>query len=151
MTNTNIFSDFRSLVLAAIEALVANGELPPDLDLGRVTVEPPRDPAHGDLATNAAMVLARTLKENPMALAERITAALAGREFVTGDYRGSGFTAARARPGFINVKLAAEVWHAQLRAILRAGTAFGQEFVVLGAEHGGPPGVLLPLHGSRVG
>jgi arginyl-tRNA synthetase len=122
---TNIFSEFRSLVLAAIEALAANGELPPGLDLGRVTVEPPRDPAHGDLATNAAMVLARTLKENPMALAERIAAALAGRELVTGDYRGSGFTAAAARPGFINVKLAAEVWHAQLREILRAGTAFG--------------------------
>ncbi|HXO90098.1 MAG TPA: arginine--tRNA ligase, partial [Stellaceae bacterium] len=83
------------------------------------------DLAHGDLATNAAMGLARALKEEPMALAARIAAALAGREFVSGDYRGSGFTAAAARPGVINIKLAPAVWHAQLRAILRAGTAFG--------------------------
>src|SRR5438105_821335 len=123
--STNIFADFRRLVLAALLDLTKTGALPAGLDLGRVTVEPPRDPAHGDLATNAAMVLARTLKEDPMALAERIAAALAGREFVSGDYRGSGFTAAAARPGFINVKLAPEVWRAQLRAILLAGTAFG--------------------------
>ena len=101
------------------------GRLPAGLDLRRVAVELPRDPAHGDLATNAAMVLAGTVKQNPMALAERIAAALAGRELVTGDYRGSGFTVAPAKPGFINIRLAPEIWHAQLRAILRAGTAFG--------------------------
>ena len=122
---TNIFSDFRRLMVAAIDDLAASGGLPPGLDLGRVTVEPPRDPAHGDLATNAAMVLARSMKENPMELAERIAGALAGRELVTGDYRGSGFAAAAAKPGFINVTLAAEVWYAQLRAVLRAGTGFG--------------------------
>jgi len=122
---TNIFGDFRRLVLAALGDMAAEGKLPPGLDLGRVTVEPPRDLAHGDLATNAAMGLARALKEEPMALAARIAAALAGREFVSGDYHGSGFTAAAARPGFINIKLAPAVWHAQLRAILRAGTAFG--------------------------
>src|ERR1700736_4861596 len=126
---TNFFGDFRHLVLAVLGDMAAEGKLPPGLDLGRVTVEPPRDPAHGDLATNAAMVLARTLKENPMALAERIAAALAARELVAGDSRGSGFPAAAARPGFINVKLAAEVWHAQLRAILRAGTAFGDSSI----------------------
>ena len=122
---SNIFSDFRRLVVAVLDDLAASGALPPGLDLSRVTVEPPRDPAHGDLATNAAMVLARALKENPTALAARIAAALTERELVTGDYRGSGFTAAAARPGFVNVKLAPEVWHAQLRAILRAGIAFG--------------------------
>jgi arginyl-tRNA synthetase len=126
---TNIFSDFRLLVLAALGDLARQGLLPPELDLSRVAVEPPRDPTHGDLATNAAMVLAGTLKENPTALAERIAAALKGREFVTGDYRGSGFTVAAARPGFINVRLAPEVWHAQLRAILRAGTAFGDSAI----------------------
>jgi arginyl-tRNA synthetase len=122
---TNIFGDFRRLVVAAIEELAASGGVPPGLDFDRITVEPPRDPAHGDLATNAAMVLARSLKENSMALAERIAAALAGRELVTGDYRGCGFSAAAARPGFINIRLAPEVWHAQLRAIVQAGTAFG--------------------------
>lgn len=122
---TNIFSDFRRLVLATLGDLARQGLLPPGLDLSRVAVEPPRDPGHGDLATNAAMVLAAALKENPMALAERITAALQGREFVTGDYRGSGFSVAAVRPGFINIQLGPQVWHAQLRAILRAGTSFG--------------------------
>jgi arginyl-tRNA synthetase len=123
---TNIFSDFRRLVVVpALEDLVAHGSLPSGLDWSRVAVEPPRDPVYGDLATNAAMVLAGPLKENPMALAEKIAAALRGREFTTGDYHGAGFTVAAARPGFVNIKLAPEVWHAQLRAILRAGTAFG--------------------------
>jgi arginyl-tRNA synthetase len=122
---TNIFGDFRRLVLAALGDLTADGVLPAGLDFGRVAVEPPRDPAHGDLSTNAAMVLAGPLKQNPMVLAERIGAALVGRELVTGEYRGCGYTVAPARPGFINISLASEVWHAQLRAILRAGTAFG--------------------------
>jgi arginyl-tRNA synthetase len=122
---TNLFSDFRRLVVAAIDDLVQQGALPPELDFSRVAVEPTRDLVHGDLATNAAMVLAGPLKENPMALAERIAAALNGREIVTADYRGSGFTVTAVRPGFINIKLGAPVWHAQLRAMLRAGTAFG--------------------------
>jgi arginyl-tRNA synthetase len=127
---TNIFNDFRQLVVVpALDDLVADGSLPSGLDWCRVTVEPPRDPAHGDLATNAAMVMAGPLKQNPMALAERIAEALKRRELVTGDYRGSGFTVSAARPGFINVKFASEVWHAQLRAILRAGTNFGDSAI----------------------
>ena len=122
---TNIFADFRRVVLTALDDLKERGDLPGGLDFGRVAVEPPRDPSHGDLATNAAMVLAGTARENPIALADRIAAALAGRELITGDYRGPGFTAAPARPGFINIKLDPEVWHAQLQAILRAGTGFG--------------------------
>jgi arginyl-tRNA synthetase len=126
---TNIFSDFRRLVLAALEDLTAQGLLLRGLDFGRVSVEPPRDPAHGDLATNAAMVLAGAVKENPMALAGRIGAVLEGRELVSGDYHGRDFTVAAAKPGFINIRLAPEVWHAQLRAILRAGTAFGDSAI----------------------
>jgi arginyl-tRNA synthetase len=126
---TNIFSDIRCLVLAALDDLAAQGGLPRGLDLGRIAVEPPRDPAHGDLASNAAMVLAGAVRENPMVLAERIGAALAGRELTTGDYRGSGFTVAPAKPGFINIRLAPEVWHAQLRAILRTGAAFGDSAI----------------------
>src|SRR5437879_6065978 len=68
---TNIYGDFRRLVVAALDDLVAEGALPAGLDFGRVAIEPPRDPAHGDLATNAAMVLAGGAKQNPMALAER--------------------------------------------------------------------------------
>jgi arginyl-tRNA synthetase len=122
---TNIFADFRRVVLAALDDLTERGDLPRGLDFGRVAVEPSRDPSHGDLATNAAMVLAGPVKQNPMALADRVAAALARRELATGDYRGAGFTAVSARPGFINIRLDAEVWHAQLRDILRAGTAFG--------------------------
>src|SRR5438874_3934561 len=126
---TNIFADFRRLVVAALNELVGKGEFPRGLDLSRVAVELPRDPVHGDLSTNAAMVLAGAVKENPMALAERIAAGLAGRELVTGDYRGCGFTVAPAKPGFINIRLAPEVWQAQLRAILRTGTAFGDSAI----------------------
>src|SRR5438067_11257936 len=96
----NIFGDFRQVLLSALDGLVAEGALPAGLDFSRVAVEPPRDPAHGDLATNAAMVLAGAVKQNPMALAERIAAALAGRELQTGDYRGSGILVHAVRTGF---------------------------------------------------
>jgi arginyl-tRNA synthetase len=122
---SNIFGDFRRVLLSALDDLVASGALPAGLDFARIAVEPPRDPAHGDLATNAAMVLAGVVKQNPMALAEQIGAALAGRELTTGDYRGSGFSVEAARPGFLNIRLDPAVWHAQLREILKAGTTYG--------------------------
>src|ERR1051325_1551417 len=131
---TNIFGDFRRLVLAALDGLVTEGALPPGLDFGRIAVEPPRDPAHGDLATNAAMVLAGTAKQNPMAVAHRSGAALAARELATGDYHGRGFAVTPARPGFLNIRLDPAVWHAQLRAILQAGRAYGDS-----AAGGGEP------------
>jgi arginyl-tRNA synthetase len=144
---TNISSDFRRLVLAALNDIAAEGQLPPGLDLSRIAVEPPRDPSHGDLSTNAALVLAgarprhfddatnRTMAAaglvppHPMQSAQDICAALSGRELVTGDYRGSGFNVSIAKPGFINVRFAPDVWHAQLRAILRAGRAFGDSAI----------------------
>ena len=122
---SNIFGDFRRLVLAALDDMVTAGTLPPGLDFARIAIEPPRDPAHGDLATNAAMLLAGAVKENPLALAERIGEALGHQELTSGDYRGRGFTVAAARPGFLNIRLDPAVWHAQLRAILEAGTAYG--------------------------
>src|SRR6186713_1383311 len=122
---SNIFGDFRRLVLAALEELAAQGTLPAGLDFGRVAVEPPRDPAHGDLATNAAMVLAGAVKQNPMVLAEKIATALAHQELVSAAYGGRGFKVGVARPGFLNIRLDPAVWQAQLQAILRAGTAYG--------------------------
>src|SRR5690349_16820887 len=115
----NIFGDFRRLVIAALDDLAAQGALPSELDFARIAVEPPRDPAHGDLATNAAMVLAGQAKQNPMALAELIAASLSGRVLESAGYRGSGFTVTAQRPGFLNVRLDPAVWHAQLCAILR--------------------------------
>src|SRR3954467_7289968 len=114
---TDIFGDFRRLVIAALDDLAAQGTLPSGLDVARVAVEPPRDPAHGDLATNAAMVLAGQAKQNPMALAEKIAAALHGQELVSSDYSGRGFSVSAARPGFLNIRLDPAVWHAQLRAV----------------------------------
>ena len=72
----NIFRLFEARLREALERLAATGALPPGLDLGRVLVEPPRDPSHGDLATNAAMVLAKEARMNPRALAEAIAAEL---------------------------------------------------------------------------
>jgi arginyl-tRNA synthetase len=123
---SDIFGDFRRLVLAALDDLAAAGTLPSGLDVTRVAVEPPRDPSHGDLSTNAAMVLAGQAKQNPLALAETIAAALPGRELRSGEYRGSGFSVSVAKPGFINIGLDAEIWRAQLRAVLAAGTAYGE-------------------------
>src|SRR2546430_8261240 len=101
----NIYGDFRRLLLTALDGLVAEGALPTGLDFARVAVEPPRDPAHGDLATNAAMVLAGAVRQNPLALAEQIAATLSGRELASGDYRGQGFSVAAVRPGFLNIRL----------------------------------------------
>ncbi len=122
---TNIFGDFRRLIVAALDDLAASGEVPPGLDVARVAVEPPRDPSHGDLSTNAAMVLAGAARQNPLALAGKIAAALAGRELASGGYRGSDFRVTVAKPGFLNIALDPAVWHAQLAAVLRAGTAWG--------------------------
>jgi arginyl-tRNA synthetase len=122
---TNIFHDMRGLVLAALGDLIAAGVLPPGIDLSRVTVEAPRNPALASLSTNAAMVLAGAVKQNPTALAELIAPAIRARELATGDYRGHGLAVGVAPPGFLNIHLLPAVWHAQLRAILRAGPSFG--------------------------
>jgi arginyl-tRNA synthetase len=128
----DIFGDFRRLVIAALNDLAGAGTLPSGLDFARVAVEPPRDPSHGDLSTNAAMVLAGQVKRNPMELAEKIAAALTGRELASAGYQGGGFAVATARPGFINIRLDAGVWHAQLREILLSGTAYGDSAIGAG-------------------
>ncbi len=128
----DIFGDFRRLVLTALNDLVAAGSLPSGLDVARVAVEPPRDAAHGDLSTNAAMVLAGQVRRNPLELAEKIAESLIGRELDSAGYRGGGFAVATARPGFINVRLEPEVWHAQLRDILGTGVAYGDSAIGAG-------------------
>ena len=100
---------FAGHVAAALEALVAAGTLPVGLNHSAVTVEPPRDPSHGDLATNAAMVLAKPAGMNPRALAELLVAELNSLPQVT--------EATIAGPGFINMRLSADTWLDELRAI----------------------------------
>ena len=114
----NLFAHFVTVIHAALEDLVAAGTLPAGLSFANVTVEPPRDAAHGDLATNAAMALAKPAGMNPRQLAEALAATLRAKP---------GIAAADvAGPGFINLKLADSVWHDQLRAMLAAGADYGR-------------------------
>ena len=93
------------------------GELPPDLDFSAITAEPPRDAAHGDIATNAAMVLAKAAGKKPRDIAEPLLARLkTNPDVVDGSVAG---------PGFINLKLRDSFWRARLRDCLKAGIAYG--------------------------
>ncbi|MFE1598733.1 arginine--tRNA ligase [Methylobacterium sp. ID0610] len=114
----NIFAAFEERIGEALATLTRAGHLPEGLDLGRVVVEPPRDPSHGDLATNAALVLAKEARANPKALAEVLAAELRQDPRVT--------EASVAGPGFLNLRLAPEVYGDVVRAALRAGDAFGR-------------------------
>lgn len=105
-------------VSAALDALQSAGALPEGLERRNVTVEPTRDPAHGDLATNAAMVLAKQAKTNPRALAGDIAAELRKVEGIE--------SVEIAGPGFINLRLADDVWREELRAIAVLGDAYGR-------------------------
>ncbi|MGH6945209.1 MAG: arginine--tRNA ligase [Geminicoccaceae bacterium] len=113
----NPFEELRADVLNAIAACQAAGELPGELPVERVTVEPPRDPSHGDAATNAALILARPAGRPPMALAEALARQLGGLAKVA--------AVEPARPGFVNLRLTDEFWRAQVRVALRAGADYG--------------------------
>ncbi|MFA7596161.1 MAG: arginine--tRNA ligase [Novosphingobium sp.] len=113
-----LHATFAAHVAAALDALEQDGILPAGLPRGNVSVEPPRDPSHGDLATNAAMVLAKPAKANPRALAEALAARLNALPEVTG--------AEIAGPGFINLRLADSAWRGELQAIAVAGPDYGR-------------------------
>ena len=114
----NLFADIRALVVAELTAMTAEGTLPQGLDFANVAVEPPRDAAHGDMATNAAMVLAK-----PAGLAPRANAdALALR--LGKDARISA--ADVAGPGFLNLRLSNVVWQSVVKAALTDGADFGR-------------------------
>src|SRR5260221_6234411 len=113
----NLFKYFLGEVKKEIERLAHAGALPGGLDLSRVAVEPTRDPAHGDISTNAAMVLAKPAGRHPSEPAALRADALRGHAAVTG--------AEVAGPGFVNLRLGDAFWHARLAEILRVGTAYG--------------------------
>lgn len=108
----------------ALDTLVARGDLPAGLERRAITVEPPRDPSHGDLSTNAAMVLAKPAGTNPRALAELLVAELAGLPEVA--------SASVAGPGFINMTLTDATWRGELTAIAEAGDGYGRSQVGAG-------------------
>ena len=113
-----LYARFAAHIDRVLDGLEAAGELAPGIERGAVAVEPPRDPAHGDLATNAAMVLAKRAGTNPRGLAALIAPRLAALdEVVAADVAG---------PGFINIRLAPHVWHEELRAILAGGADYGR-------------------------
>ncbi|MBU2963398.1 arginine--tRNA ligase [Citreicella sp. C3M06] len=122
----NLFTDIRALVISAIEALQATGMLPGDLNTAPVTVEPPRDALHGDMATNAAMVLAKPAKLKPRDIAEALAAQIAADPRIT--------AAEVAGPGFLNLRLAPGVWQQLPAAILSQGTGFGRSDMGQGAR-----------------
>ncbi|ANC85971.1 arginine--tRNA ligase [Sphingomonas sp. NIC1] len=113
-----LYTRFAAHVAAALDTLVAAGTLPADLDRRNVTVEPPRDVTHGDLATNAAMVLAKPAKTNPRALAEALAAELGTLDEVA--------EATVAGPGFINLRLTDAAWRDELTQIAAAGDDYGR-------------------------
>ncbi len=119
----NLFADIRGLVISCLDAMVADGTLPDGLAMGAVTVEPPRDASHGDMATNAAMVLAKPAKMNPRMIADALATRLLADDRVA--------AAEVAGPGFLNLRLAPVLWQGVVKAALTDAT-FGQS--TLGAN-----------------
>ncbi|MGZ3217678.1 arginine--tRNA ligase [Paracoccus sp. T5] len=113
----NLFTDLRGVVVEALDQMAKAGELPQGLDLANVTVEPPRDPAHGDMATNAAMVLAKPAGMKPRDIAEKLAARLTDPRISAAEVAG---------PGFLNLRLSPVVWQQVVAAALKAGAEFGR-------------------------
>ena len=114
----NLFAEIRTLIIATLENMVAQGTLPADLNMDAITAEPPRDAAHGDMATNAAMVLAKPAGMKPRDIADALAAQLAQDVRIT--------SAEVAGPGFLNLRIAPSEWQGVARAVLASGTDFGR-------------------------
>src|ERR1700740_2289826 len=114
----HLFANVLARVHAVCGALAAEGGWPAGIDLSRVVVEPPRDASHGDMATNAAMVLAKEAKAKPRDLAEAIAARLRSDALIE--------KVDVAGPGFINLTLRPTAWAEALRSVLREGEAYGR-------------------------
>jgi arginyl-tRNA synthetase len=122
----NVFNDIRTLVTETLDAMVAEGRLPNGLSWGPVTVEPPRDAGHGDMATNAAMVLAKPAGMQPRDIAGELAARLLTDPRIE--------AAEVAGPGFLNLRLAAQVWHDVVTEAIDAGKAFGHSGLGAGVK-----------------
>ena len=122
----NLFSDIRDLVIASLGEMAKEGTLPQGLDLTAVAVEPPRDAAHGDMATNAAMVLAKPAAMQPRAIADALAVKLMADPRIEG--------ADVAGPGFLNLRLSPSLWHALVRSALSQGAEFGRSAIGAGLK-----------------
>lgn len=122
----NLFAEIRSLVIDSLQQMQAQGDLPDGLSFDAVTVEPPRDAAHGDMATNAAMVLAKPSSCKPRDIAQRLATLLSA------DPRLASVEV--AGPGFLNLRLASTLWADVLRAILADPSGYGRATVGSGIK-----------------
>ena len=120
-SSKHLFAAVLARVHAVCAALAAEGNWPAGTDFSRVVVEPPRDASHGDMATNAAMVLAKEAKAKPRDLADKIAEKLRRDDLIT--------SVDVAGPGFINLTLRPSAWAEELLAVLRAGEAYGRSTV----------------------
>ena len=125
-SDQHLFADVLARVHAVCGALAVEGGWPAGIDLSRIVVEPPRDAAHGDMATNAAMVLAKEAKAKPRDLAEQIAAKLRADDLIA--------SVDIAGPGFINLTLKPRAWSDTLRTVLREGDSYGKSAVGAGAR-----------------
>src|ERR1700744_320653 len=117
-SSLHLFADVLARVHAVCGVLAAEGGWPAGIDLSRVVVEPPRDAAHGDMATNAAMVLAKEARSKPRDLADKIAEKLRADDLIA--------SVEIAGPGFINLTLKPQAWADALRVVLREGASYGQ-------------------------
>jgi arginyl-tRNA synthetase len=117
----HLFADVLARVHAICAALAAEGQWPAGIDFSRVVVEPPRDASHGDMATNAAMVLAKEAKAKPRELADKIAEKLRADDLIA--------SVDVAGPGFINLTLKPQVWADALRTVLREGASYGKSAI----------------------
>ncbi len=114
----NLFADIRTLTVDTLAGMARDGVIPEGLTMDAVTAEPPRDPAHGDMASNAAMVLAKPAGMKPREIAEALA------ERLRADPRIASVEV--AGPGFLNIRLEGTVWTGVVRHVLEAGTEFGR-------------------------
>jgi len=141
----NLYLHFRDEVIRLLGEMAAAGEIPAGLDVARISIDPTREAAHGDITTNAAMVLAKPAGMSPRAVAAILAERLGGLEAV--------ITAEIAGPGFINMRLAPGFWHQRLTEVLLAGTAYGDSTVgggeAINVEYvsANPTGPLHVAHG----
>ena len=120
-SSQHLFAAVLARVHAVCADLAAEGGWPAGIDFSRVVVEPPRDASHGDMATNAAMVLAKDAKAKPRELADKIAEKLRSDDMIAAvDVAG---------PGFINLTLKPSAWISELRNVLRDGAAYGQSAI----------------------
>jgi arginyl-tRNA synthetase len=122
----HLFADVLARVHAICAGLAAEGQWPAGIDFSRVVVEPPRDATHGDMATNAAMVLAREAGTKPRDLADKIAEKLRADDLVA--------SVDVAGPGFINLTLKPQVWADELRTVLRENVSYGKSAIGSGAK-----------------